>query len=481
MVDKKYNALDILGSSGLKVSGGIISEDFMRNLQGLKGVEMYREMIDNSSTVGAVNYLIKTLIRQVDSFIEPFDSSDEAIDLANFVEEAIEDMSQTFDDFVSDSISFLDYGWSYFEILYKLRKGKTGKSTTNSKFNDGKYGWRKFALRSQDTLERWEISDEDDGILGLHQSDPNRSKQAYIPIEKALLFRTETFKNNPEGRSIYRSSVMDWITLKKMMMIEAIGVERDMTGVLDMQLPLECMLTNATPEAKAMRADVEKQLGEFKRDERAFITRPVEIDSAGKQTGYILKLLSTGGSRQIDTNAIKTYYKTSILQSVLAQFLQLGQQSVGSFALASSSTNTFALSIGNYLNIIANTFSRFAINRLIQINKLNMELCPYLAFGDIETPSLPEIGAYIQALSTTGNMPINDEGIQSKLLGYANLPLPKNEHELVEPYKAPSEVDEDETITGETNPDTNLDTTKGCGCEPRSRISKNAIKVKRSK
>ena len=98
-------------------------------------------------------------------------------------------------------MSFLTFGWAYFETLYKLRKGLTGKKDTNSRFDDGKIGWRGFALRSQDSLDHWQIA-EDGTIEGLHQWDIASGKRAFIPIGKALLFRTRTHKKNPEGRAL---------------------------------------------------------------------------------------------------------------------------------------------------------------------------------------------------------------------------------------------------------------------------------------
>ncbi len=79
-------------------------------------------------------------------------------------------------------LSFLDYGWSYFEIIYKLRKGKTDDPTTRSQFDDGKVGWRKFGLRAQDTLESWVFDEADGGLRGMNQLDQTTGRAAYLPI-----------------------------------------------------------------------------------------------------------------------------------------------------------------------------------------------------------------------------------------------------------------------------------------------------------
>ena len=54
--------------------------------------------------------------------------------------------------------------------------------------------------------------------------------------------------------------------------------------------------------------------------------------------------------------------------TVLADFIFLGHQQVGSFALSSDKTELFAMAIGAYLDIICETFNSQGIPSLIDIN-----------------------------------------------------------------------------------------------------------------
>ncbi len=418
--------LNVIGFSGLKQFDGTIDEEFHPKLRGLFGPKVYREMADNSSTIGAIRYIIRALTRQVEWRVEPASPEAKSQEWAEFLESCLIDMEGTFEDFINEVLSFLDYGWSYFEVIYKMRRGDTKDFKTRSMFDDGKIGWRKLALRAQETLERWQFSDEGDYLEGMHQWSETSGDNAFVPIEKALLFRTETYKDNPEGRSIYRNAVIDYFFLKRICEIEAIGIERDMTGLLTMEVPTAMLHADASPGNKALLASLQKMMAELKRDEREYAIVPSETESDGTPSGYKLKLLSTGGNRQIDTNAVKLYYKTSIFQSVVAQFLQLGLSGVGSFALASSQTNLFAVALGSYLDTITSTFNRFAVSKLMKLNNVPKEFWPELVHGDIEAPPLGEVGAYIQALASAGMLPADDE-IQNKLLEFAKLPIPKKE------------------------------------------------------
>jgi hypothetical protein len=451
-----FDISDELGATGLKQYGGVIYEEFSRKLQGQYAQKVYREMSDNSSTIGSIRYLIKSLTRQVEWRIEPANDSPEAAEQAEFVEGCLDDMEITLEDFISEALSFLDYGWAYFETVYKLRKGDTGKPETESQFDDGKYGWRKFGLRAQDTLDHWKLNTKTSEIYGMYQQTED-GQEAYIPSEKAMLFRTEVTKNNPEGRSIYRNAVVDWYYLKRISEIEAIGIERDLAGLPTMQVPPKFLTKSAGAGEKALVNALAKMLSEIKRDERGYAIVPSELTGDNMPTGFKFQLLGTGGSRQIDTNTVKEYYKISILQSVLAQFIQLGMGAAGSWSLVSSHTNTFSTALGAYLDIMTSTFNRQGINRLMKMNEVDQELWPKLVHGDIESPSLEEVGKYIVALNNTGNLPL-DETIQRKLLEIGNLPIPElSEDDMLEDQEVPEiedqEVPEIEDQIVEEEPD----------------------------
>jgi len=419
--------LNIIGSSGLKQQGGVIEEEFLPKLRGEYGPKVYREMSDNSAIIGAIRYVIRALVRSVEWRVEPASPEQASQDAAEFLEGCLLDMDGTFEDFISEVLSFLDYGWSYFEVIYKIRRGPEGKHGTRSQFSDGRVGWSALALRAQDTRDRWQFAEDSDLLLGMWQIPSDAGSSAMIPIEKSLLFRTETYKANPEGRSIYRNAVVDYFFLKRISEIEAIGIERDMTGLLTMEVPLELLSPSAKPEATALRGQFEAMLSQLKRDEREFAMVPPETDRNGMPTGYKLKLLASGGNRQVDTDKTKLYYKTSILQSVMAQFVQLGVNGVGSLALASSQTDMFAIALGTYLDIIASTFNRNAVSKIMALNGIPREYWPTLLHGDLETPKLGEVGAYVQALATAGQLPADDAKLQRKLLEIANLPMPQRE------------------------------------------------------
>ena len=202
-----------LGQTGLKRAAGILDEEFLPQLQGRKLIQVFKEMSENDPIVGALLFAMDRLLRGLEWNVEPADSSAEAKQYAEFVEECMEDMSHTWDDFISEALSCLVYGWSWHEIVWKRRVGPYEKDgSRRSKYTDNKIGIRKLPIRAQETHLRW-IFDEQGSVQALVQMAPPYYVQTIVPISKSLLFRTQSRKGSPEGRSILRNAYQPWFYL----------------------------------------------------------------------------------------------------------------------------------------------------------------------------------------------------------------------------------------------------------------------------
>jgi len=262
-----------IGSTGLRRVGGFVDEELLTKLAGRRAVRVYREMADNSPIVGAVLYVVEMLLRQVEWRVEPGRETPGAKFAAQFLDEVFEDMAHTWDEFIAEVLSMMPHGWSYFETVFKIRKGNSDDPRFKSRFNDGRVGLRKLSIRSQDTLYCWEF-DTDGTTLGLWQMDPYSGKgTVFIPINRALLFRTTSRKNNPEGRSLLRNAYRPWYFGKRIEEIEAIGIERDLTGLPVIELPWQLMDPAASGQQLAARQSYQNLVQQIRRDEREGIDR----------------------------------------------------------------------------------------------------------------------------------------------------------------------------------------------------------------
>ena len=200
-------AFNEIGNTGLKNSGGMVYEEFLPKLQWPRAGAVYHEMSSNDPVVTSILMASRQLIRKVEWSVEPASQKRADVKAAQFLEECMNDMSGTWSSFIDDLMSFFEYGWSYMEIVYKKRNGNGTKAKCSSKYDDNRIGWRKISGRAQTTLQRWEI-DEYGSIRGMYQYTDKGV--VFIPIEKALLFRTTTARNNPEGKSFLRGAYRPW-------------------------------------------------------------------------------------------------------------------------------------------------------------------------------------------------------------------------------------------------------------------------------
>lgn len=397
------NPMVELGVSGLKHQGGKIDEEWLRKLQGDRAVQIFREMADNDDVVGSVLFVIEHLIRRVRWRVDPFSQDPVHQDQAEFIASLMNDMSHTWADLISEILSMLVYGWSSLEIVYKRREGPFQKDPKKrSKHSDGLIGWRKLPLRSQDTLERWEM-DEDGGIKGWWQEDPNTSGLTLLPIEKLLHFRTTSRKNNPEGRSILRNAYVAWYRKKHIAESEAIGIERDLAGIPMFMLPPEYFDPAAPAEVQAQLAVYKQIVENIRQDEMAGLCLPWLVDEEGRDR-IKFELIGSGGSRLFDTSAIIERYDRRIAMTVAADFVMLGHERVGSLALADNKTSMFATALGAWLQSIAETLNRHGVSRIYELNGWDPSEAASFVPGDIEERDVQTLAAAVSQLVLSGGL-----------------------------------------------------------------------------
>ena len=402
-----------IGRVGQRRYGGIFYEEFLSELRGRKGAEVFTEMSNNDETIGAILFAIEMLVRQASWNVEPGGSTAKDREAAEFVKSCMDDMQQTWIDTISEILSFLTYGWSFHEIVYKRRMGRTNR--TSSKYDDGLIGWMKLPIRSQETLYQWEYDDQDN-LIGMTQMPPPDFGLITIPMNKAMLFHTRSRKDNPEGRSILRTAYRSWYFKRRIQEIEGIGIERDLAGLPVITTPEGMDIWDKDDEdMNAIRTGLEAMVKNIRRDSTEGLVLPF---------GYTFELTSTGGSRQFDTNSIIARYDTKISQTVLADFIQLGHESVGSFALSSDKTNLFSMAICAFLDIICQTFNSQGIPALIDINGdhfAGVTDYPRLTHGDIEDVDLATVATFIKDMTSIGVI-IPDESLEDYVRQLGKLP-----------------------------------------------------------
>jgi hypothetical protein len=287
-------------------------------------------------------------------------------------------MKAPWSDFIMNILSMFTYGWSWFEVVHFRRE-------------DNKIGWKKFAPRKQSSFEKWEFDEDNTGdILGIWQRPPPDYTTRFIPLEKSLHFQTDPTSGNPEGRSILRNAFRPWYFKKGIEEIEAIGIERDLTGLPMITLPDGVNPNSDDEDIKAQVAAAKRLVSNIRRDEQDGIVLP---------HGWEFELISSPGQRQFDTTAVINRYNKEMAVTSLAQFVMLGMERTGSYALAKEQTDMFYLCLEGWLDSVGTTINRHAVPKLFALNGKADRPLPYLVHTPVRKMSLKELADYVARLA----------------------------------------------------------------------------------
>jgi len=441
-LDRRVGPEIELGVSGLRRSSGIVDEEFLPQLRGRRAVSVYREMRENSPVVGAWVFAMDRLLRGVEWKVTPPGSSDKkGRAKAEFLESVKDDMSHTWDEFISEALTMIVYGWSWHEIVYKRRGGMDHDDPTRrSLYNDGKVGWRKLPLRSQETMQRW-IFDSAGGIRGMVQLAPPLFKMTPLPIEKSLLFRTMSIKNNPEGYSLLRNAYQPYYYMKRTQEHEAVGIERDLAGMPTITLPMEYITAPANTENGKVMAGMRRMIRNIRRDNQEGVIFPKMLDQDGNDL-FEFKLLGGGGTRQFNTDEVIRRYSEQILMSVLSDFIMLGQAGgSGSYAMHTDKSGLFRAGINSISQSIADVLNKHAVPRLWKENGWKLEDLPQFEPSNVDPPDLAQLASLVSSMSNAGMTFFPDAELEDQIRDFAGIsPLKEDEREARDVEQAQAEL-----------------------------------------
>jgi hypothetical protein len=411
-VETRAKITDEIGATGLSIVWGHVEETYLRELRYPEAAAKYNEMLRRDPTLASLDVAMKLLARTARWSVVPGGNSDADKQAADFMLQAMDDMSHSFDDHIEDALSCVPYGWSYFEIVYKRRDGyqPDDNPQPSSSFDDGRIGWRKFAIRKQSSLDHWEFDDAG-GLRGMWQRVPaSRQTLRFIPIEKSLLYNGRRDAGNPEGLSFFEPIYESWHFVKNLAIIQGIGFERSFVG-----LPYFGYKTRPSPSDESMVESVGQAL---RVGSKAYVAIPENVISFDLKT-----VTHTNATSILDT--IK-YYRELMLMTVLAQFLALGLNGVGSLALGRDQSTLFLMCIDGLLDKVAAVLNRFAVPRLFRYNDFGtLTAYPQITHTTVQKPNLPELASYLSALNPYILPLVNDPAgvtIVNQLLEHAGLP-----------------------------------------------------------
>jgi hypothetical protein len=399
---EKTNAMNLtdkaeVGKSGFNWSAGHLYEEFLTELQGSNGIKIYREMSDNDAVVGACLFAIKQILREAKwSAVAAGEDTQSKAD-AEFLHDCMHGMEHSWNDMIMDILSMISYGWSWHETVYKRDR-------------DGHVVWRKIPIRLQSSWDQWDL-DDNGNVLGMIQRPAPDFRAIWLPVSKCLLFRTELNGDNPEGKSVLRAAYRTWYFKKMAEEVEGIGMERDLAGIPVLTTPEGFDWDKDDEKVAAALTAAKNIVANLRRDEQDGVILPF---------GWVLTLLGSPGNRQFDTSTILDRYDKRLAMTVLAQFIMLGMERTGSYALADVQTDMFFQCLEGWMNGIRDIFNRVAVPKLFAYNGVTNRPLPYVTHTGMRKYKLKDLADYVSKLAGVEALVI-DEDLQNYLKDYARL------------------------------------------------------------
>lgn len=382
-----------LGASGTVIYYGRITDrDYVAEMVGSAGIETIQRMRRGDATVRAALLAVKLPIMSAHWYLEA--GGDEEADkeaLAFFEDQIFNNGSRTWQEFIREGLSYLDFGYYVFEQILQTVQWK----------NKQLIGLRKMAARLPGTIRGWKMSDGEDGVEQWTIDKGNVD----IPIWKLLILTNEKEGDNWEGMSLLRPAYKHWYYKENLYKIEAIAHERQGLGIPYVKVP-----STAGDKDKQTAEEIVKNL---RTHHLAYLKIP-----QGWEAGF---LDAKGSGTKNPENAIK-HHDRQIVKSVLAQFIELGATGTGSYALNESQNDLFMLSLQSIASYFRDAYQRYVIDRIHAYN-FSTAKPPQLKYERIGNVDVEKLSTAIQRLSQSGAMTINnDEELENYLRTVAGLP-----------------------------------------------------------
>jgi hypothetical protein len=431
--------LGSIGYSGLKIFGGVVESEMVKELQYPESNKTYKKMMLHPA-VNASIALHKSMVGKAKFRIqEPKDASAEDKQRTETIRQMLfDDMESPLEAVVSEAMTMLGYGFSPVEKIFRKRTKDSG-----SLYDDGLIGVRKLSLRHQESIDKFIFDETGENVTGIKQnlaliSDPygrfsaKQNTTVVIPRSKFMLFTAGDTKTNPFGTSPLRNVYLPWRYLVNTEELESSGLAKDLQGLPMLSIPSQYMAADASQEQKQFYSWCQNIVRNIQMNSQSGLVLPMIYDPETRQPLFKMELLSTDGKKNYDTSKIKEYYQSMIFVGLSADVLLQGNTSVGSFGLGALKTTLTGQAVENYLKHIVDVFNNDLIRQLYELNGWPAAKRCKIDYEGFEAIDLDVYSQSIQRMSATSMLPKTLDVVNSNLrmLGIDELPSDTTNEEL---------------------------------------------------
>lgn len=360
----------------------------------------YREMKLDGVVSGSVSF-IKAILSKGNVKIAYHPKSTEkekkVIDALNVSLDNMEDYDKK--RLISNWLQILDYGCSLNELVYERRNGvfvfKTISPIHLTTVN-------KFEMQGG-SLKRLKLEQaENDGLVVNVGKQPNT-----ISGDKVLFFRLEPDADFPLGKSLFYGAYTAWKAKKIMQEYEAIGVAKNLSGVLDVKVPSEYInkyFSDPASDEAIYVANLLQQAENLHAGKGSYILSSSDTSPNGIHLFEVTTVGGNGGNAQnYNVGQAIARYNNEIQLSLQSTVLSMGVEGAGNLALSSDMVNLLTLFIENIQQTISHEFKK-AVKLAFKLNGIETDNIPTLEWDKVQPLSWDDFTKGWQRLLQSGGI-----------------------------------------------------------------------------
>jgi hypothetical protein len=400
---KAYPPTVVAGAPGTAVFGGFIEErERDRTLIGHKKYDTYSNMLANVSIVAAgVRYFLNLVAKPGWKFEPKEGGGALAEKYAELLTDMSSDMETPWRRVIRRAAMYRFYGFSIQEWTAKRR-------------DDGAIGLLDIAPRPQHTIEKWDV--EPTGkVLGVVQRSPIDYKEVYLPRAKTIYVVDDSLNDSPEGLGLFRHLAEPCRRLGLYEQLEGYGFESDLRGIPLARAPLTALdqLVKNGEITEAQKLAIIAPLTEFMENHIRNPKLGLLLDSmtyesqderqqASTAKQWDMELLKATSSTQGEIARTIDRLNREIARVLGVEQLLLGDNGVGSFAMAKEKAHNFALIIDSTLGELIESIFDDYVTRIFILNGWDLKLRPTVKTDKLQYRSIEEVTASLEQMARAG-------------------------------------------------------------------------------
>lgn len=369
----------------------------------------YRDMMTDSQIAGGVS-LIQGLINKLDYSLHiDKEATEKAKALTAALNQSLNNMTYSKQQFINYILSELHYGHSIFEMVFKRVEGKMVFSNFSPihPINVKKYIYNGGKLVSL-TLD----TPDNDGLL-IQESKAEKD----LAGDKVLMFKLNADLDHPLGRSMLERVYVDWKSKLIASEYELIGIAKNLSGVVKIEAPIEYLqdwYNNPTSDNARYIDSLLEQAELLHGGKSSVLMTSSDVTQTNSKLFDVTQFgADNTSSSTIDIDKTITRYNNNILTSLYTDILALGQAGGGSYSLGDSKTNLLGLFVESVLSGIKSTFS-IAVKQAFALNSVDTKYLPELVFDDVDEKDIDKFSRAWQRLVQAGAVTA-DENLEAYL------------------------------------------------------------------